>query len=111
MSLLDILLLMALSYWLAHKFRVNAESKFQQELDSLEKDVERIKKIYKKVTVERHGDMLYIWEHGTDQFLFQGRTAKDFEDRVPNDMLLSIVDGDPEGIKQFKQLFPREESK
>jgi hypothetical protein len=29
---------------------------------------------------------------------------------VPHDMVLSVVDGDPEVIKQFKLMFPREES-
>lgn len=111
MSLFDVILLMALMYWFGQLFKKQAEQQFQTELKDLEKDIERIRKIYKKVTVEQHGDMLYIWEHETDRFLFQGRTAQDFQDRVPNDMVLSIVGGDPEGIKQFKLLFPREESK
>lgn len=98
-------------YWFGQLFKVHAERKFQRELDNLEKDIQRIRKIYKKVTVEQHGDTLYIWEHGTDQFLFQGRTAEDFQDRVPHDMVLGVVGGDPEVVKKFKLLFPREESK
>ena len=73
-------------------------------------NIEYLGRIYKKVTVEQHGDMLYIWEYGTDQFLFQGSSAQDFKERVPHDMVLSVVDGDPEVIKQFKLMFPREES-
>lgn len=111
MSLFDILLLMALMYGFGQLFRRHAEQKWQQEIDNLQSDIEKIQKIYKKVTIEQHGDMLYVWEHGTDKFLFQGRTSQDFQDRVPHDMVLGIMGGDPEVIKKFKELFPINETK
>ena len=110
MSLFDFLLLMAVLYGLTQLFKRHVERGLERELQGLEKNIEYLGRIYKKVTVEQHGDMLYIWEYGTDHFLFQGSSAQDFKERVPHDMVLSVVDGDPEVIKQFKLMFPREES-
>lgn len=110
MSLLDLLLLMALMYGFGQFFKRRAAEAFEREIETLEKDIEQLRKVYKKVTVEQHGDILYVWEHGTDKFLFQGRTAQDFQDRIPHDLTLGIMDGDPEVIAKFKALFPRHES-
>lgn len=110
MSLLDLLALMALTYWVGTLMRNKAHQALDREIGNLQRDLDSFKKVYKKVTIEQHGDMLYVWEHGTDQFLCQGRTAQDFQDRIPHDMVFGIVEGDIEAVTKFKKLFPRNES-
>ena len=108
MSLFDLILVMVLLYWLGGYWRKRMEQDINKQIEDLETYVAEMKKIYKRVIIEQHGDWLYVYEHETDKFLCQGQTAQDFQDRIPNDMIFGIVGGDAEAVRRFKELFPKQ---
>jgi hypothetical protein len=110
MSIFDIIVVTLIVWWLGNYMRLKAKEEITKQIQSLDQDIEKLRKVFKRIKLEQHGDMLYVWDHDTDKFIMQGQTAQDFEDRVPHDMMFRIESGDPEAIRRFKELFPQTKS-
>ena len=84
---------------------IKANERIQQRIETLDQEIADIRRRYREVKIEQHGDTLYLFDADTDQFIAQGRTADDFMDRVEHDITFKIMEGEPEVRERFKSLF------
>jgi len=66
--------------WVAMKFaQLYLEAKNQMLEAEIETLTKKVKQLVVRVNVERHGDMFYLFEKETDQFIAQGRDADEIK--------------------------------
>ena len=75
-------------------------------IDELDREIAHIRQVYKQVKIEEHHGQFYLFDADTDQFLGQGYTAQDFADKLSKDIVIKIVQGEPEVIARFKSTIP-----
>jgi len=76
-------------------------------LEQINAEIEEIKKVYKRVKIEQHHDIFYLFDADTDTFIGQGRTMQEIADRVRGEMVLNVMEGDPDVVKRFRDTFPQ----
>jgi len=76
-------------------------------IEKLNAEIEEIQKIYKRVKIEQHYDTFYLFDADTDTFIGQGRTMQEIADRVRGEMVLNVMEGDPDVVKRFRDTFPQ----
>ena len=76
-------------------------------LEQLNAEIEEIQKIYKRVKIEQHHDIFYLFDADTDTFIGQGRTMQEITDRIRGEVVLNVMEGDPDVIKRFRDTFPQ----
>ena len=79
----------------------------ENKIEELNAEIEDIKKIYKRVKIEEHYDTFYLFDADTDTFIGQGRTMQEIADRVRGEVVLNVMEGDPDVIQRFRQTFPQ----
>jgi lipopolysaccharide export LptBFGC system permease protein LptF len=95
--------------WFLFNFLVRpwAQSRLEERIRELDQEIEDIKRVYKRVKIEQYGDTFYLFNADTDEFIAQGRTMQEIQDRVREDIVLNIMEGDPDVVQRFQQTFPR----
>jgi len=76
-------------------------------LEEINAEIEDIKKSYKRVKIEQYHDIFYLFNAETDEFIGQGRTMQEITDRIRGEVVLNVIEGDPDVIKKFRQTFPQ----
>jgi len=76
-------------------------------LEQINAEIEEIKRVYKRVKIEQHHDIFYLFDADTDTFIGQGRTMQEIADRVRGGMVLNVMEGDPDVVKRFRDTFPQ----
>ena len=79
----------------------------ENKIEELNAEIEDIKKVYKRVKIEEHYDTFYLFDADTDTFIGQGRTMQEIADRVRGEVVLNVMEGDPDVIQRFRQTFPQ----
>ena len=74
-------------------------------LEEINAEIEEIKKVYKRVKVEEYHDMFYLFNADTDEFIGQGRTLQEIAERVRGEVVLNVMEGDPDVIQRFRQTY------
>jgi hypothetical protein len=97
-----------LVFWFAFQifggmFNRHMETRIEQ----LNAEIEEIQKIYKRVKIEQHHDIFYLFDADTDTFIGQGRTMQEITDRIRGEVVLNVMEGDPDVIKRFRDTFPQ----
>ena len=72
-------------------------------LEEINAEIEDIKKVYKRVKIEEYQDTFYLFDAETDTFIGQGRTMQEIADKIRGEMVLNVMEGDPDVIKRFQQ--------
>ena len=98
----------ALLFWLALQViggmfnqRINAK------LEEINAEIEDIKRVYKRVKIEQHHDIFYLFNADTEEFIGQGRTMQEIADKIRGEVVLNVMEGDPDVIKRFRDTFPQ----
>ena len=76
-------------------------------LEQLDAEIKEIQKVYKRVKIEEYHDTFYLFDADTDTFIGQGRTMQEIADRVQGEVVLNVMEGDPDVIQRFRQTFPQ----
>ena len=76
-------------------------------LEQLNAEIEDIQKIYKRVKIEQHHDIFYLFDADNDTFIGQGRTMQEITDRIREEVVLNVMEGDPDVIRRFRDTFPQ----
>ena len=76
-------------------------------IERLNAEIEDIKNVYKRVKIEEHYDTFYLFNADTDEFIGQGRTMQEIADRIKGEVVLNVIEGDPDVIKRFQQSVPQ----
>jgi hypothetical protein len=79
----------------------------ENRIEQLNAEIEEIKKVYKRVKIEEYHDTFYLFDADTDTFIGQGRTMKEIADKIRGEVVLNVMEGDPDVIQRFKQTFPQ----
>lgn len=97
-----------LVFWLALQvFGGMFNQHIERKIQALDAEIENIKKSYKRVKIEEYHDTFYLFDADTDQFIGQGRTVQEITERVPGEVVLNVIEGDPDVIQRFRQTFPQ----
>lgn len=97
-----------LVFWFAFQILGSMfHKRVQARLEELDAEIEDIKRVYKRVKIEQHHDMFYLFNADTDEFIAQGRTMQDIRERVREDIVLNIMEGDPDVIQRFRNTAPQ----
>ena len=72
-------------------------------IEKLNAEIEDIKRVYKRVKIEEYHDTFYLFDADTDTFIGQGRTMQEIADKVKGEVVLNVMEGDPDVIARFKQ--------
>lgn len=72
-------------------------------LEQINAEINEIKKVYKRVKIEEYHDTFYLFDADTDTFIGQGRTMQEIADKIRGEMVLNVMEGDPDVIARFKQ--------
>lgn len=110
LNLVTEVLFWALVFWIA--FRILGTmigQHLDNKLKELDAELTAIKKIYKRVKIEEHHDMFYLFNADTDEFIGQGRTAQEIAERIRGEVVLNVMEGDPDVIKRFRETVPQAE--
>ena len=93
--------------WFVFNFLVAPwlQERLQGRIREMEQEIEDIKRVYKRVKIEEYNDTFYLFNADTDEFIGQGRTMKEIAERVRGDVLLNVMEGDPDVIQRFKNTF------
>lgn len=78
----------------------------ERKIGELDQQLAHLKQVYKQVKIEEYHGQFYLFDADTDQFLGQGYTAQDFADKLSKDIVIKIVQGEPEVIARFKSTIP-----
>jgi hypothetical protein len=76
-------------------------------LEEINAEIDEIKQVYKRVKIEEHYDTFYLFNADTDEFIGQGRTMQEIADRVKGEVVLNVMEGDPDVIARFRQTVPQ----
>ena len=79
----------------------------ENRIEQLNAEIEEIQKIYKRVKIEEHYDTFYLFDADTDTFIGQGRTMQEIADKVKGEVVLNVMEGDPDVIARFRQTVPQ----
>ena len=97
-----------LVFWLALRvFGGMFNRHVERKLEELNAEIDEIKRTYKRVKIEEHYDTFYLFDADTDTFIGQGRTMAEIADRIQGEVVLNVMEGDPDVIQRFKQTFPQ----
>ena len=97
-----------LVFWLALQvFGGMFNRHMENRIEQLNAEIEDIKKVYKRVKIEEHYDTFYLFNAETDEFIGQGRTMQEIADRIKGEVVLNVIEGDPDVIKRFQQSVPQ----
>ena len=78
----------------------------ENRIEQLNAEIEEIKKVYKRVKIEEYHDTFYLFDADTDTFIGQGRTMKEIADKIRGEVVLNVMEGDPDVIQRFKKTVP-----
>ena len=81
--------------------------RLEERIQSITQEIEDIKNVYKRVKIEQYNDTFYLFNADTDEFIGQGRTMQEIADKVKGEVILNVMEGDPDVIQRFKQTFPQ----
>ena len=76
-------------------------------LEQINAEIEEIRKVYKRVKIEEYEGTFYLFNADTDEFIGQGRTMQEIADRVRGDVVLNVMEGDPDVIARFRKTIPQ----
>ena len=94
--------------WLAMRMVATiANRHLERTVVKLDAEIIAIRKVYKRVKIEEHSGIFYVFDADTEEFLGQGSTAEEFADRLKNDLVLQPVQGDPDVIERFRKTIPQ----
>jgi len=95
--------------WFVFNFLVRPwlHTKLEQRIQEMNQEIADINNIYKRVKIEEYHDTFYLFNADTDEFIGQGRTMKEIAERVRGEVILNVIEGDPDVIQRFKQTFPQ----
>jgi len=79
----------------------------ENKLEQLNAEIAEIERVYKRVKIEEYHDTFYLFNADTDEFIGQGRTMQEIRDRLHKDLVLNIMEGDPDVIQRFRQTIPQ----
>jgi hypothetical protein len=79
----------------------------ENRIEQINAEIEEIKQVYKRVKIEEYHDTFYLFDADTDTFIGQGRTMKEIADKIRGEVVLNVMEGDPDVIQRFKQTFPQ----
>jgi len=97
-----------LVFWLALQvFGGMFNRHMENRIEQLNAEIEDIKKVYKRVKIEEHYDTFYLFNADTDEFIGQGRTMQEIADKVKGEVVLNVMEGDPDVIARFRQTVPQ----
>ena len=101
----------AVVFWLAFRILGAMISQhLENKLKELDAEIAAIKKTYKRVKIEEHHDMFYLFNADTDEFIGQGRTAQEIAELIRGEVVLNVMEGDPDVIKRFRETVPQAEA-
>ena len=111
-EIVDMILTFLFSYaigWFVFNFAVRPwlHTKLEQRIQEIYQQIEDIKSVYKRVKIEQYNDTFYLFNADTDEFIGQGRTMQEIAEKVKGEVVLNVMEGDPDVIKRFKQTFPQ----
>ena len=93
-----------LVFWFAFQiFSGMFNRHIETRIEKLNAEIEDIKKVYKRVKIEEYHDTFYLFDADTDTFIGQGRTMQEIADKIRGEMVLNVMEGDPDVIARFKQ--------
>ena len=81
--------------------------RLETRIQEMEQEIEDIKRVYKRVKIEEYNDTFYLFNADTDEFIGQGRTMAEIAERVREQVVLNVMEGDPDVIQRFKKTFPQ----
>jgi hypothetical protein len=97
-----------LLFWFAFQILGSmAHRRIQTRVEELNDEIKAIENVYKRVKIEQYNDTFYLFNADTDEFIGQGRTMQEIAERVRGEVILNVMEGDPDVIKRFKQTFPQ----
>ena len=97
-----------LVFWLALQvFGGMFNRHIENKIEELNAEIDEIKRVYKRVKIEEHYDTFYLFNADTDEFIGQGRTMQEIADRVKGEVVLNVMEGDPDVIARFRQTVPQ----
>ena len=79
----------------------------ENRIEQLNAEIDEIQKTYKRVKIEEHYDTFYLFNADTDEFIGQGRTMQEIADKIRGEVVLNVMEGDPDVIKRFQQSVPQ----
>jgi hypothetical protein len=85
-------------------FNRHVENKIEQ----LNAEIQDIQKVYKRVKIEEHYDTFYLFNADTDEFIGQGRSMQEIADKVRGEVVLNVMEGDPDVIQKFRATVAQE---
>jgi len=80
----------------------------ENKLEQLNAEIAELERVYKRVKIEEHYDTFYLFNADTDEFIGQGRSMQEIAERVRGEVILNVMEGDPDVIKRFKSTIPEE---
>lgn len=99
----------ALLIWLCLRImQGNIQDLQQQRLDQARQELDSVRKLYRRVKIDQLEDMFYIYDADTEEFIAQGRSTEDFVQRLGRIPTMSIVQGEPRVIAEFKKIIPQD---
>jgi len=72
-------------------------------IDANSQETLRISELIIGARIEEVGGMFYVWNTATNEFVVQGRSVKEIQDKLSSKQLqIKITDGDDAVIQRFK---------
>ena len=95
--------------WFVFNFLVAPwlKERLEGRIREMEQEIEDIKQVYKRVKIEEYHDTFYLFNADTDEFIGQGRTMQEIADKVKGEVVLNVMEGDPDVIARFRQTVPQ----
>ena len=79
----------------------------ETKIEKLNAEIKEMQTIYKRVKIEEHYDTFYLFNADTDEFIGQGRTMQEIADKIKGEVVLNVMEGDPDVIARFRQTVPQ----
>ena len=95
--------------WFVFNFLVRPwlQNRLEERIQEITQEISDIKNVYKRVKIEQYNDTFYLFNADTDEFIGQGRTMQEIAEKVKGEVILNVMEGDPDVIQRFKQTFPK----
>jgi len=96
-------------FWFAFQiFGGMFNRRVENKIERLTAEIAEIGKVYKRVKIEEYHDTFYLFNADTDEFIGQGRTMKEIADKIRGEVVLNVMEGDPDVIQRFRATVPEE---
>jgi hypothetical protein len=80
----------------------------ENKIERLNAEIQEIERVYKRIKIEEHYNTFYLFNADTDEFIGQGRTMQEIADKIRGEVVLNVMEGDPDVIQRFRATVPEE---